>query len=149
MKIRSNGLCNLLKANELRTIFDILATSWLSGDNNSPSSLNYIRPSLNYIRPCSANKATCHLYIGPISSSISDLLYKKNSSFVPFGYLRRQKVAYERNLSDVGFPQSTSPRMTRGGHDADDLSVQLRRRVGFTTLVRLRHRQARRNFASR
>ena len=148
-KICSNRLCNLLKANELRTIFDILATSWLSGDNNSPSSLNYIRPSLNYIRPCSANKATCHLYIGPISSSISDLLYKKNSSFVPFGYLRRQKVAYERNLSDVGFPQSTSPRMTRGGHDADGLSVQLTRRVGFTTLVRLRHRQARRNFASR
>ena len=62
-KICSNRLCNLLKANELRTIFNILATSWLSGDNNSPSSLNYIGLSLNYIRPCSAYKATCHHYI--------------------------------------------------------------------------------------
>ena len=78
-KICSNRLCNLLKANELRTIFGILVTIWISSDYNSPSSLNYIRPSLNYIRPCCAYKATCHLYIGPISSSISDLLYKKTA----------------------------------------------------------------------
>ena len=82
MKIRSNGLCNLLKANELRTIFDILATSWLSGDNNSPSSLNYIGLSLNYIRPCSAYKATCHHNIGTCNGGISNLLYKKNDELL-------------------------------------------------------------------
>jgi hypothetical protein len=46
VEIYPNSRCNSLKANELQTIFDLLVTSWLSGDNNSPSSLNYIGPSL-------------------------------------------------------------------------------------------------------
>ena len=50
---------NLLETNELQTRFDTLVTDWLSIDNNSPSSLNYIRPCLNYIRPCQENIATC------------------------------------------------------------------------------------------
>ena len=63
-EVPSNRLYNLLKSNELQVGFDTLVTSWLSGDNNSPSSLNHIGPSLNYIRPCSAYKATCHHDIG-------------------------------------------------------------------------------------
>ena len=39
-KIRSSHLYNSMKANKLQTRFDVLATNWLSSDNNSPSSLN-------------------------------------------------------------------------------------------------------------
>ena len=100
-KICSNRLCNLLKANELQTIFDILATSWLSGDNNSPSSLNYIGLSLNYIRPCSAYKATCHHNIGTYNGGISNLLYKKMMNYCPRGEYWAWKGAYGRNRPRV------------------------------------------------
>ena len=64
----------LLKANELQTRFHTLVISWLSDDNNSPSSLNYIRPWLNYIRPCCANKPTCSYHIGTYSRQNSEFI---------------------------------------------------------------------------
>ena len=73
-KICSKCLCNLLRTNKLQTIFGPFVTNWLSGDNNSPSSLNYIRPCLNYIRLCSAYKATCHHYIGTCMRQYSDFI---------------------------------------------------------------------------
>ena len=40
MKSPSNHPYNSLKSNELKFVFNILITNWLTGENNSPSSLN-------------------------------------------------------------------------------------------------------------